>query len=343
MTEAGADFHDPLVRRDEAASLPARFFDRFMFNLHPVDDTQPSVILGYGVYPPKDVADGFAVISTATEQRNVRFSTELSATGDEGSGPLRFECVAANREWRLQLGENPTGVELDVTWTARTPYWLGSVEVDNADGPATSFDHLVQSGRYRGTITIDGRQQPVDGWYGQRDRSRGVRTMSGGQGLHIWFQAQFADRSVGFLLVEGRQGGDRLLLEGAVMHEDGTLDDVVEVRHDLVFDDGLDLTSGIVEVITAAGRVYRIDCDGTARGGYMSGGGYGGHHGKPRGRDHLESDTYPLDGTVSPRTVDTALTDRLTAFTWGEQRGTGIFEFAHSRSSSYRYLPTLGD
>jgi hypothetical protein len=37
--------------------------------------------------------------------------------------------------------------------------------------------------------------------------------MSGGQGLHTWYQAQFPDRSIGFLLVENRAGG-RLLLEG---------------------------------------------------------------------------------------------------------------------------------
>ena len=79
--------------------------------------------------------------------------------------------------------------------------------------------------------------------------------MSGGQGLHIWYQAQFPDRSVGFLLVENRAGG-RLLLEGAVMHTDGGLDPVVDVRHDLTFDQ-LDLRSGTVEVTTGAARCTR--------------------------------------------------------------------------------------
>lgn len=332
-------FHDPLVE-GPTESMPERFFDRFMFNLHPEDDLAPSVIVGYGVYPKRDVADGFAVVTTAEEQRNVRFSTELTAAAADGSGPLRFACTKPNEEWRITLGPNPTGLELDVMWRARTPYWLGSVEVDNTSGEQTSFDHLVQSGRYTGTLTLDGDQRSVDGWFGQRDRSRGVRTMAGGQGLHIWFQAQFPDRSVGFLLVENRSGG-RLLLEGAVMHEDGRLDDVVDVRHDLQFTDGNDLVSGRVLVTTASGTAYDIDCDARAGGGWMAGGGYGGHHGKPRGRDHVEHDTYALDGTVSPRTLDSALTDRNTAFTWDGQEGRGIFEFALSRSSSYSYQPTL--
>jgi hypothetical protein len=339
MTET--PFHDPLVEAT-AENLPERFFDRFMFNMHPVDDLAPSIIVGYGVYPPRDVADGFAVVTTGTEQRNVRFSTELSAVGNDGAGPLRFACVTPNEEWRLTLGPNPTGLEMDVTWRARTPYWLGSVEVENTTGEATSFDHLVQSGRYSGTLTLDGAEHSVNGWYGQRDRSRGVRTMAGGQGLHIWFQAQFADRSVGFLLVENRSGGP-LLLEGAVMHEDGRLDDVTNVRHALEFTDGNDLIGGRVVVTTASGAAYDIACDATAGGGWMAGGGYGGHHGKPRGRDHIEHDVYPLDGSVSPRTLDSALTDRNTVFTWDGQDGRGIFEFALSRSSSYSYVPTLSE
>ena len=44
---------------------------------------------------------------------------------------------------------------------------------------------------------------------------------------------------------------------------------------------------------------------------------------------------------MSPRTLGTALTDRLTAFTWDGVPGYGIFEFAVTRSPSYAYRPTL--
>lgn len=345
------EFHDDLVTPRTAAAndLPDRFFDRFMFNAHPVDRTGPSIVLGCGLYPTRNVIDGFTVVVAGAEQHNLRWSTELDATDWRGGGPFRFEMLEANRAWRLVLDDNPSGLAFDLTWRARTPAWVGDVEVHNSDDSTpTRFEHLVQSGLHHGWLTVGGVRTQVDGWYGQRDRSRGVRTMSGGQGLHLWFQAQFPDRSVGFLLVEDRRGG-RILLEGSVMHAGGTgagggaggLDPIVDVRHDLRFNGELDLRSGTVEVTTASGRTCLIDCDASAGGGFLAGGGYGGQHGRPRGRDHVEHDVYPLDGTVSPRSLDTALTDRLTAFSWDGTAGTGIFEFAHSRSPSYVYQATL--
>ncbi|WP_227999048.1 DUF7064 domain-containing protein [Nocardia australiensis] len=336
---SGATFHDPLVG-PEASDLPAGFFDRLMFNMHPVDATTPSVIMGFGIYPPKDTADGFVVVSDEKEQRNLRFSTALSATNRDGAGPFRFEVVEPNEVWRLRLGPNEIDTEFDVTWRARTPAWFGEVAVTNASSERTSFDHLFQSGRYEGVVRLDGRQYDVDGWYGQRDRSRGVRTMSGGQGLHLWYQAQFPEFSIGFLLVETRSH-ERLLLEGAVMHENGRLDPITGVRHALVFDPDLDLVEGDVEIDTAGGERYRVHADGRAGGGHMAGAGYGGHHGASSGADHVESDRYVLDGSVSPRSLDSALTDRLCSFTLGTVHGSGIFEFALTRSSTYRYRPTI--
>ena len=333
-------FHDTIVTPDELEGLPEKFFDRFVFNLHATDGSRPSIVLGLGLHPLRDTVDGFAQLSTETEQRNARYSTELSATSWDTCGPFSYEVVEPNQTWRLQLRDNPTGMTFDLTWRARTPAWWGDIDVTNPKGETTSFAHLFQSGYVDGELTIDGETQRIDGWYSQRDRSRGLRTMAGGQGLHVWYQAQFPDRSVGFLLVEGRDGS-RLLLEGAVMHTDGTLDEITDVTHDLVFDDQLDLKSGLVRVSTAAGENYDIETDASGGGGLMAGAGYGGHHGKSLGRDHVEGEVWPLDGSVTQRTVDSSLTDRLARFTWGEVAGSGIFEFALSRSSSYQYQPSL--
>ncbi len=332
-------FVDELVVLN-APELPERFFDRFVFNLHEVASTSPSILFGLGVYPPRNTVDGFVVVVVDSEQRNLRFSTELSATDGASAGPFAWRVVEAMRTWQVTLAPNPTGVEFDLHWRARAPAWVGEVSVGDGATSTAAFTHLFQSGFYDGTLSIDGDARSIEGWYGQRDRSRGVRTMSGGQGLHVWYQAQFSDRSVGFLLVEDR-AQNRLLLEGAVMHVEGTLDAIIDVHHDLVFDAGLDLIGGRVEVRTESGATYLIDADARAGGGFMAGAGYGGHHGTPAGRDHLEHDVYPLDGTVSPRTLDTSLTDRLASFDWQGHPGTGIFEFALTRSSRYTYRPTL--
>jgi hypothetical protein len=331
--------------RDELTSgrqpgLPDGFFDRFVFNLHPPDRPGPSVLFGLGRYPAADTVDGFVLLVTESEQRNLRFSTELHATAGATAGPLTWCVVEPMRTWKATLASNPIGLEFDVTWYARTPAWIGDVSVTNQAGTPTSFEHLFQSGRYLGTVSIDGKRQRVNGWYGQRDRSRGVRTMSGGQGLHLWCQAQFPDRSIGFLLVETRAHG-RLLLEGAVMHESGYLDPVLDVQHELRFSPGLDLDAGRLRVTTGHGASYLIDVDASARGGYMAGAGYGGAHGRRMGRDHVEYDVYPLDGSVSPRVLDSALTDRLAAFRWGGTAGRGVIEFALTRSPAYTYQPSL--
>lgn len=335
-------FHDPIVTSAETSGLPEKFFDRFVFNLHPTDATSPSVIVGLGLHPVKDTVDGFAIVTTPTEQRNARYATALSATDWGTCGPFTYEVVEPNATWHLVLRDNPTRMTFDLTWRARTPAWWGDVEVTNSSGETTSFAHLFQSGLVDGTLTLDGETQQVEGWYSQRDRSRGLRTMAGGQGLHIWYQAQFPDRSVGFLLVESRDQS-RLLLEGAVMHIDGTLDPILDVRHDLVLDDQLDLKAGLVEVTTASGAVYPIQTDASAGGGFMAGGGYGGHHGEDFGVDHVEGEVYPLDGSVTQRTLDSSLTDRLATFDLDGVPGSGIFEFALTRSSSYSYRPTLHD
>lgn len=334
-----ARFHDFLVG-PEVVDLPPGFFDRLMFNMHPVDERSPSVIMGYGIYPPRGTSDGFVVVTDDVEQRNLRFSSELAASGRWGAGPFSYEVVEPNQEWRLTLAPNDIAVELDLVWRARTSAWFGEIAVENSSSTRTAFDHLFQSGRYAGSLRIDGREISVDGWYGHRDRSRGVRTMSGGQGLHIWYQAQFPDFAVGFLLVETREH-DRLLLKGAVMHEDGRLDPITDVRHALDFTETGDLVEGEVRVCAGSGANFVIHADARAGGGYMAGAGYGGHHGEARGFGHIEHDRYPLDGSVSPRSLDSALTDRLCSFSLGRIRGIGIFEFAVSRSSTYRYRPTF--
>ena len=186
-------FHDELVG-PEATDLPERFFDRFVFNLHRTDATTPSIIFGLGIYPARDTVDGFAILTTGTEQRNVRFASELSATGRSSCGPLSWRVVEPMTTWHVALGPNPASLEFDLTWRARAPAWHGDVTVINSGGKTTMFEHLFQSGWYDGTLAIDGVEARIDGWYGQRDRSRGVRTMSGGQGLHVWYQAQFPDR-----------------------------------------------------------------------------------------------------------------------------------------------------
>src|SRR5258708_2307385 len=174
-------FRDELVGPG-VTDLPERFFDRFVFNLHRTDATTPSIIFGLGIHPLRDTADGFAILTTRTEQRNVRFASELSATGWSSCGPLSWQVIEPMTTWHVALRPNPAGLEFDLTWRARTPAWHGNVTVTNTAGGTTSFEHLFQSGLYDGTLAINGVEEGIHGRYRPGDRSRGVRAMSGAGG-----------------------------------------------------------------------------------------------------------------------------------------------------------------
>ena len=61
MTEP-AVFHDELVASD-AIGLADRFFDRFVFNMHPRDEAGiRRSSSDSAVIPPRDTADGFVVV-----------------------------------------------------------------------------------------------------------------------------------------------------------------------------------------------------------------------------------------------------------------------------------------
>jgi hypothetical protein len=342
-------FGDAIVTlRDDV--VPDPFFDRFVFNVHPWDRATPTLHIGFGAHPVRGVADGFVLAVTEGEQRNHRYSTALSEVRASASGrgasveAFRWETVEPMAEWRIGLDENDSGVAFDLTWRRRTPPWSGRVQVGSGETSTATFDHLFQSGTYEGWIEVDGERTDVSGWVGARDRSRGVRTMRGGQGLHLWVLAHLPSRTVGAMLVEDREGG-RILVEGGVLGVDGTVDTVTEVLHDLTFDELLDLDAAALTVRTESGGTYELLADTSARGGYMAGGGYGDHHGEDHGSGHREHDVYPLDGTVGPMTLDSALTDRSALFTLRgddglDESGAGIFEFARTRSPRYTYRPT---
>ncbi|MFF0105914.1 DUF7064 domain-containing protein [Streptomyces hirsutus] len=316
------------------------FFDRFYFNLHG-STPDPLIMIGAGVYPGTGVVDAYVLRVDGGVQRNLRLGDEPGDLATGALGPLSWRIVEPLAEWALALGPNPLGVEFDVVWRARTAAWrTEDIEVDNGRGGQSRFGHFFQSGRYEGTLTLDGERRDVTGWLGQRDRSRGVRVVAGGQGLHLWVQAQFADRSIAFMLDEDRSN-QVIMCDGGVLWENGETDPIVSVAHRLQFDDGLDFRRGELRIVTKSGEDFTLTADGTFGGGFLSGGGYGGWHGKRHGRNHVAYDEFPLDGSVTPRNLDMPLTDRPAVFSLNGEQGAGVFEFAHSRSARYTYRPSL--
>ncbi len=160
------------------------FYDRYYFNCHPRLDGDHAplfLIIGLGQYPNLGTADAFAVLRRGDDHLVVRASKELGDDRmDTAVGPLRIEVVEGLRTLRavLEPHEDAPALSFDLTFTADAPAQLEARHFDRQLGRVT-FDtqRFVQTGTWRGTITVDGETIPVTDaqWGGNRDRSWGVR------------------------------------------------------------------------------------------------------------------------------------------------------------------------
>ncbi|MGZ6930467.1 MAG: hypothetical protein ACXVK4_08000, partial [Acidimicrobiia bacterium] len=128
-------------------------------------------------------------------------------------GGARVEIVQPFEEIRLTADPAVAAIGLDLTFRARTQaYGLRRGTMRAADDIVWDQCHILQSGTYHGTYTVDDRAHEVDGWIGQRDHSWGIRD-HGRCPLWMWLQLQFDD---GFLGVWHWE-----LANGAPVYTDG--------------------------------------------------------------------------------------------------------------------------
>jgi hypothetical protein len=98
--------------------------------------------------------------------------------GETEVGPFRLEVLEPMRQVRVTIAPNDTGIEANLTFSARTACIEEGRQTMRRDGriimDATRF---TQFGRWDGSITYAGRRVAVDPKrvYGTKDRSWGVR------------------------------------------------------------------------------------------------------------------------------------------------------------------------
>ncbi|GAA0336740.1 hypothetical protein NE235_24955 [Actinoallomurus spadix] len=204
------------------------FYDRYYFNCHSRSD-ELMLIAGLGQYPNLGVTDAFALVRYGPLHRVVRASRELGADRmDTTVGPFRVEVLEGLKRLRVVLGPNDHGLSFDLTWEGAIPAQLEPPHFVRARERVV-FDsrRLAQTGRWTGSITVDGTTLPVtpDRWWGSRDRSWGIRPVGEAEPPGIqaknpasfyWVYApmQFEDHAILCILQEDAQG--RRILEEAV-------------------------------------------------------------------------------------------------------------------------------
>ena len=202
------------------------FYDRYYFNVHACSD-ELMLIIGIGQYPNLGVQDAFAVVRRGPLHKVVRASRELGDDRmDTSVGPFHVEVIEGLRKLRVVLDETEHGLSFDLVWegaipaTLEPPHYLRWQE-------RVVFDarRIAQTGRWTGTITIDGEtiEATPDHWWGSRDRSWGIRPVGEPEppgiqaknaGTFYWLYApmQFEDHSI-LCIVQEDEKGRRVLEE----------------------------------------------------------------------------------------------------------------------------------
>jgi hypothetical protein len=132
-------------------------------------------------YPNRFVFDGaFTVLVDGTQYSFFGSRLAPEDPAETRIGPYELDVVTPMESVRLTLDRNESGIELDLTFRART----APIEEDRAVRRRDGMVHqdttrFTQFGRWEGTLAIDGNTIDVDldTTLGTRDRSWGIRTV----------------------------------------------------------------------------------------------------------------------------------------------------------------------
>ena len=214
--------------------------ESYFFVAHPRDRIDGDVpIVAPATYPSRHVLDALVMGRASGTQLFKRYSRD--AGGDPHStviGPAAIRIVEPYKRVEIEVDDEEGDLQLELTFTARTPaYGLRRGRMLGADGELIwDQSHMIQSGRYDGRMSVGGVVTEVDGWWGQRDHSWGVRNHARCP-LWIWLALQFEEGMLGVWHWE--------LANGAHIYTDGCWSPVdggepvpvIDFHHDLEWTD----------------------------------------------------------------------------------------------------------
>lgn len=248
--------------------------DRCYHQLH-VEDL--AINFGRQLYPHDGKRFAFAGVATPERMYCLR-AAEPFAPGDDPNqatiGNVTIEVVRPLREIRLRAVQDGFPVSLDLTYTGRfEPVATDRNRIEVRGELVTDYMNFFQSGRYSGTVTVDGRRYEVHERAGFRDRGWGIRKheSSGRRGIVIAVFCELEDRALYALLYE-TASGRRALSNGWWLDDSGVRDRATAIEHDLDLDGTL-VTGGSVEITWTSGRAERIEFRNEVR-NYLAGIGY---------------------------------------------------------------------
>ncbi len=218
----------------EVETRSAHWRESYFFEIHSPDGLGDSIFFTMAVFPARQHMDS---IQMGRIGGKPVLGVLSRATGDDPHttdvGGARIEVIRPWEEVLLFADPTQAAIGLDLTFRARTqPYGLRRGTMRTVDEVVWDQSHILQSGTYEGTYTVDGIEHSVDGWVGQRDHSWGIRD-HGRCPLWIWLQLQFDDGFLGVWHWE-YENGARVYTDGCWAPADGG-DPValIDFSHDL--------------------------------------------------------------------------------------------------------------
>lgn len=264
---------------DRVFTSDRRFYDRHFFTGHACSE-EIYFMLGVGNYPNLSVCDAFVSISYGDKQYAVRASRELGPdrANTENIGPFSLTVIEGLKTIRVTAGENEHDISFDLTWHSESAPIEEPVTLTRSFNRVTEhLTRFVQTGRWSGWIEVAGDRLKVDPetWWGQRDRSWGVRDLdmepepAGFHDAHdagwrdpfalwIWSPMQFPESTLHFNIAEQSDGQQTLsTVRQSLASEDGWFE-LTDPGHDLQFKPG-------TREIVAGSQVSFADRDGQRR------------------------------------------------------------------------------
>jgi hypothetical protein len=335
----------------EAGQGDARFTERFWYTAHPVDGSAMILDTGLGYYPNRGVMDAFAGITIGRRQFNFRASRQLGDRPlDAAVGPLNFDIDLRTGVHHLTLTPNASGISFDLYFEPSFPAAREKQSFRERKGQVEEdLARSSQFGRWRGWFVVDGQRHELNPaqWWGQRDRSWGLRSrmstdvdtppvQAAANFFWTWSMLQMRDSAVALFLKERDPAAPFYLschefqrgTDGQVTVRDGK-----SVRHEFVWADdplGQTIKSADLVVEFEHGPHRELHLEALPARFYLKGGLYGGYRGWNQGDDrgpyYEEHDIWDLNDPTTRQRART-LGDHVVRVTSGTDSGIGISEY----------------
>ena len=252
--------------------------ESYFFDMHRPDAAGDVIFLTMASFPAREILDSLQMGKVAGTPVLGHVERPYGDDPHTTSMPgARIDVVTPWKEVRLHTDQNHgAAIGLDVTFRARTqPYGLRRGTMRAGADIVWDQSHILQSGVYSGTYTVDGTTYEIDDWIGQRDHSWGIRD-HGRCPLWLWFQIQLDDGFLGVWHWEFANGA-RVYTDGCWAATDGSEPvPVIDFRHDLQWRtaegkqatygaDGASVCglAGVCTFVLAGGREITVEAEGT--------------------------------------------------------------------------------